>query len=85
MILISLIRFVGLKRKRLSRQRLLLLSSTKFLWNIGEFGAKKYFTDYRKANLIQLLVAIRGNVSCLLLVSYFSEQVAANGNFPKTT
>ena len=29
--------------------------------NIEEFAAKKYFTDYRTANTIQLVVAIKGH------------------------
>ena len=28
-------------------------------WNIGEFGAKKYFIDHRTANAIQLFVPIK--------------------------
>ena len=32
---------------------------------IGEVGAKKYFTDHRTANKIQLVVAIKGNFSGL--------------------
>ena len=27
-------------------------------WDIGEFGAIKYFTDHQIANIIQLVVAI---------------------------
>ena len=62
LILISLIQFVGLKRKRLSRHRLLVLSSTQLFGNIG---AKKYFRDHRTANLIQLFVTMKGNFSGL--------------------
>ena len=40
-------------------------SSLLIFWNIGEFGAKKYFTNHRKANTIQLFVATKGNVSSL--------------------
>ena len=36
-----------------------------FFQNIGEFGAKKYFTDQRAANTIQLFVAIKGDFSGL--------------------
>ena len=36
-------------------------SSTELFWNIGEFKAKKYFTDHPKANGIQLFVATKGN------------------------
>ena len=43
----------------------LLLS--KLFWNIGEFVAKKYSTDYRTANSIQLIVAIKGDFSSLFI------------------
>ena len=39
------------------------LLSSRLLRNIGEFGAKIYFTDYRTANAIQLVVVIKGNFS----------------------
>ena len=37
----------------------------RLLWNIGELVAKKYFIDYRTANTIQLIVAIKGDFSGL--------------------
>ena len=33
--------------------------------NIGGFGAKQYFTVYRTADKVQLVVAVKGNVSGL--------------------
>ena len=30
-----------------------------FFWNIGEFGAKNYFTDHQTANTIQLIVTLK--------------------------
>ena len=36
----------------------LRLSSRAF-WNMGEFGAKKYFTDFRTTNATQIIVAIK--------------------------
>ena len=59
-------------------------SSSSFLRlirDIGEFGAKHYFTDHRTANQVLLFVAITGNFSGL----FFSEHVAAKGNSPEST
>ena len=41
-------------------------SSAQLFWNIGELGAKSYFTHYWTTNAIQLFVAIKGNFSGLL-------------------
>ena len=41
------------------------LPSSRLFENIGEFGAKKYFTEHRTANAIQLVVAIKENFSGL--------------------
>ena len=54
--------------------------SLRLFQNIGKFGAKKYFTDHGTVNTIQLIVAIKGNLS----IYSVSEQVAAKGNSPDT-
>ena len=41
----------------------LFFLSLRLLWNITEFVAKKYFTDYRTANAVQLIVAIKVDFS----------------------
>ena len=56
-------------------------SSTTLVCNIGEFGAKKYFTDHLTAKTFKSRVAIKGNFSGLL----FYEQVTVKGNFPDTS
>ena len=33
--------------------------SASLIWNIGEFGAKKYFADHQTANTIQLIVTVK--------------------------
>ena len=38
-------------------------SSPRPFRNIGEFGAKKYYTDHRTANTIQLFVVVKGSFS----------------------
>ena len=38
-------------------------SSAQLFRNIGEFEAKKYFTDHRTVNIFQLFVAIKGHFS----------------------
>ena len=43
---------------------------------MGEFRAKKYFTDHRTSNTTQLFFAIEGTFSGL----FFSEQIVPNGN-----
>ena len=75
---------LGLTRKRLTRHRLLVcLKSKKLLCicrffpysspglsgNIGEFGAKKYFTDHGTGNTIKLFVDVIGNFSGLFIFS----------------
>ena len=54
--------------------------SLRLFQNIGKFRAKKYFTDHGTVNTIQLIVAIKGNLS----IYSVSEQVAAKGNSPDT-
>ena len=49
--------------------------------NIGEFGAKTYFTDDRKTNTIPLVVVIKEN----FLAYSFSEEVTPKGNPPETS
>ena len=56
-------------------------SSAVLFQNIGEFGAKKYFTDHRTAKTIKLDGAIKTN----FLFSSFSEQVEAKRNFTETS
>ena len=79
MILIFLIRFVGLERKRLGRHRFLVsfalkakpftFASVLYLFLLHDFfGISRqknilYFTDHRIAKIIQLFVAIKGNIS----------------------
>ena len=76
-----IIQFVGLACKYLSlHQRLfaMLVKLTLYdrfaIWfppslrlsrNIGEFRAKKYFTDYRTANTIKLVFGVKGSFSGL--------------------
>ena len=45
------------------------LLSLRLFWNIGEFLVKKYFADYRTANAIQLIVAIKGDYSNISNIS----------------
>ena len=49
--------------------------------NIGEFGAKTYFTDDRKTNTILLVAVIKEN----FLAYSFSEEVTPKGNPPETS
>ena len=35
--------------------------------NMGEFAAKKYFTNHQTANTIHLFIAVKGNCSSLFL------------------
>ena len=51
--------------KRFAFAGFLLLFLPTFFSTIGEFGAKKYFTDHRAAYTIQLFVAIKENFSDL--------------------
>ena len=57
--------------------------SPQIFWDIGEFGAEKYFTDHQSPDTIQLFIAIKGNISSLFYCS--SEQVAVKENTPETT
>ena len=52
-------------------------SSPQLFGNIGKFVTKKYLTDHRTANTIQLFFAIKGNFSGLFFTA------AKNGQFPR--
>ena len=47
--------------------------------NIKKIGAKKYFTDHRAANIIQLFVAIKGNLSGV----FFFWASSSEGKLPR--
>ena len=51
--------------KRFAFAGFLLLFLSTFFSTIAEFGAKKYFTDHRAADTIQLFVSIKENFSDL--------------------
>ena len=53
--------------------------TSRLFWNIGEFEAKKYFADNRIANIIQLIVIIKGCFSGLL----FFRTSRCKGEFPR--
>ena len=54
-------------------------SSPQLLRNIGEFGAKKYFTYHQRANTTQLFVAIKGIFSGL----FFFRRCRSKGKIPR--
>ena len=54
-------------------------SMPRIFQSIGESGAKKYFTDHRTANTVQLFVAIKGNLSGL----FFSWTMHTDGEIPR--
>ena len=56
--------------------------SASLIRNIGEFGAKKYFTNHQEVNEILLFIPILKEV---FRASSFSEQVAEKGNSPGAT
>ena len=49
-------------------------------WDIGKFGAKKYYADHHTANTIQLFVAQKE-----IFLVHSLEQVVAKGNSLQTT
>ena len=54
-------------------------SSAEHFRNIGEFGVKKYFTDYPTTNTTQLVVTIKGNFFWLI----FSQTSHRKGELPR--
>ena len=62
--------YVCLKSKMLCICRFSSSSSLRLFRNIGEFGAKKYFTDNQTADTIKLFVFIKGNFSGLFFWEY---------------
>ena len=53
--------------------------SASLIWNIGEFGARKYFIDDQTANAIHLFVPMKRKFFGSHL---FSKQATAKGNSP---
>ena len=53
--------------------------SASFIGNIGEFGAKEYFTDHRTANTLKLFVSIKVILSGL----FFFRISCSEGEFPR--
>ena len=54
-------------------------SSPRLFRNIGKVGAKRYSTDHRAVNAVQLSVVIKGNFSGLLFYSTYRSE----GKFPR--
>ena len=44
-------------------------SSAQLFWNMGEYGAKKYFTHHQTAITIHLFAAMKGSFSCLFFLT----------------
>ena len=64
-----------LEKQNASQLPIFFFLSPLIFRNNGEFGAKKYFTDHRTADTIQLFVTKKD----IFLVYSFSEYVAAKG------
>ena len=77
------------EKQKASQLLLFFLFSPPLFRNNGEFGAKKYFTDYWPANTIQLFVALKGNFFCSILFlnkspAYLNimKKILSNGQIP---
>ena len=56
-------------------------SSRRLFRNIGEFGAKKYFSDHRTSNATQLFVAIKGNFFSSILFLNKSQRSGSSRDY----